>query len=303
MTLPKPDIIDVSDSQDPRSLDWPRIGAAGIVAGYARAGEAGRKDPCCDAHCAGLASITRLRGVYWAWHVDLSPEEQAEALVAAHKDNECELAPVFDVEVPNSHFSPDEFSARLMRSLLRADALLSGGQRAAIYTSDGFWSQHFPGANGWPFRNRMLWVANYGAKSPAIPFPWDEYSGWQFAANTIWSDGSFGKHPKDPAAHVVAEPGVIDGTGGQEVDLSVLGNCSIQNLADGVQPASLLDYADDRDRQRALRRLGFDCGLLDGKWGPRSRAALTAAQKKLGIPEDGVWGPEVEEALDAITKR
>lgn len=318
--MPSTDIIDLSVFQTPGSVDWPRAGAAGLIAMYARAGHGLSVDAACKAHLRGGASIGRPRGVYWYWEPETNPEKQAEMMVAAHVENGCELSPAVDVEddgTPRGHTVPSaDLPALLMRFLLHADTLLAAGSRTTIYTMPGFWSVHFAGDHGWPFRNRMLWVANYGVANADVPFPWDEYALWQHSANTIWSVPEYtdaaGKHhaatqafgPKKPHpdAAIIAQPGHVDGVTG-EVDCNVMGNSSMQDLMNGVQPMTPLDYSDVAHRQRALRRQGFDPGKLDGEWGPKSRAALVLLQKKLGIPQTGAWSAEVEDAIADITKQ
>lgn len=43
--------------------------------------------------------------------------------------------------------------------------------------------------------------------------------------------------------------------------------------------------------QEVLRENGFDCGVSDGKFGPKTRAAIIAFQKANGLRVDGVLGP------------
>ncbi len=44
--------------------------------------------------------------------------------------------------------------------------------------------------------------------------------------------------------------------------------------------------------QSNLKKLGFNPGALDGKFGPNTDAALRAFQKSVGISQDGVAGPQ-----------
>lgn len=304
--VPRPDLIDVSENQPPRYIDWPRVGAAGIVAAYVRAGEGTHRDPCCAAHTDGARSIGRPSGVYWAWHPDVGPEVQAEWLAEAHHTVGAELAPLVDCELDGG-LPPIELARRLGAMLARLDTCLPTGTRGAIYTGPGWWSGRFRADLGAPFRDRMLMVAHYGTATPDIPWPWDEYAIWQAAGNTIWSDGSFGPVPKDPAAHRVALPGVVDGAAddhGQpiEIDVDVLGNTSLGALAEGTQPQSQLDLTTPLGRQRALRRVGVDPGHLDGAWGPASRAALILAQRRLGLTPTGMWGEGEDVAFSEVAR-
>lgn len=54
-------------------------------------------------------------------------------------------------------------------------------------------------------------------------------------------------------------------------------------------------------KQCLLTFLGYDTGVIDGVWGPKSRNATECCQEDLGIPADGVWGPQTEAAvLEAV---
>ncbi|HAN34099.1 MAG: peptidoglycan-binding protein [Ilumatobacteraceae bacterium] len=49
---------------------------------------------------------------------------------------------------------------------------------------------------------------------------------------------------------------------------------------------------DVADLQSRLARLGFDCGRVDGIFGPRTSRALADFQSNCGVTADGVCGPE-----------
>ena len=49
---------------------------------------------------------------------------------------------------------------------------------------------------------------------------------------------------------------------------------------------------DVADLQSRLARLGFDCGRIDGIFGPRTSRALADFQSNCGVLSDGVCGPE-----------
>ncbi len=52
--------------------------------------------------------------------------------------------------------------------------------------------------------------------------------------------------------------------------------------------------------QSRLTRLGFDCGRVDGIFGPRTAGALTAFQDDCGLHTDGVCGSESIRMLDRV---
>ncbi len=55
--------------------------------------------------------------------------------------------------------------------------------------------------------------------------------------------------------------------------------------------------------QEACRRLGHDPGPVDGIYGPKSRAAVTAFQRERGIKADGIVGPVTRSAFRAALEQ
>ena len=68
----------------------------------------------------------------------------------------------------------------------------------------------------------------------------------------------------------------------------------------------LIDHLDPVDEptgiQGRLKNLGFDCGPVDGKVGPRTRDALRAYQAKKGLAVTGEANQETQDALQAEHK-
>jgi len=59
---------------------------------------------------------------------------------------------------------------------------------------------------------------------------------------------------------------------------------------------------DVAELQRILARLGFDCGRVDGIFGPDTAAALQDFQRNSGLPDDGICGSDTVSALDVLTR-
>jgi hypothetical protein len=55
---------------------------------------------------------------------------------------------------------------------------------------------------------------------------------------------------------------------------------------------------DVKKLQEALKKLGYDPGPIDGKWGEKTKAALKKFQKDHGLEDDGVAGPKTWEAIN-----
>lgn len=62
-------------------------------------------------------------------------------------------------------------------------------------------------------------------------------------------------------------------------------------------PVEKHDLTTTRGIQRALARLGYDPGPVDGEMGPRTKQAILAFQKQVGLKEDGVVGPITRSAM------
>jgi len=72
-------------------------------------------------------------------------------------------------------------------------------------------------------------------------------------------------------------------------------------LAKSSSPASILYQGCKGDKvaelQKKLKAAGFDCGPVDGIFGPKTYAAVVALQKACNIKVDGIVGPQTWEAL------
>jgi peptidoglycan hydrolase-like protein with peptidoglycan-binding domain len=59
--------------------------------------------------------------------------------------------------------------------------------------------------------------------------------------------------------------------------------------------------ADLRQAQQQLGRLGYEPGVADGVYGPRTRQALEAFQRAKGLPLTGILDDATRQALDAVS--
>ena len=57
---------------------------------------------------------------------------------------------------------------------------------------------------------------------------------------------------------------------------------------------------DIAELQTSLSRLGFDCGRVDGIFGPRTARSVKAFQQNCGLTENEICGPEVVKALGDV---
>jgi len=69
-----------------------------------------------------------------------------------------------------------------------------------------------------------------------------------------------------------------------------------------LQTAPLMRGDDVAALQSRLTEMGFDCGRVDGIYGPRSEAAVKEFQQSVGISADGKCGPATIIALLRLTR-
>lgn len=60
---------------------------------------------------------------------------------------------------------------------------------------------------------------------------------------------------------------------------------------------------DVADLQTALARLGFDCGRVDGIFGPTTHRAVAEFQRNCGLPVDGMSGSDTVRALQVLARQ
>lgn len=61
----------------------------------------------------------------------------------------------------------------------------------------------------------------------------------------------------------------------------------LMEVIDSIRPRR---FASATERQRFLMKMGYYKAVVDGIWGPLSKAALVMFQRDAGLDPDGVWG-------------
>jgi peptidoglycan hydrolase-like protein with peptidoglycan-binding domain/DNA invertase Pin-like site-specific DNA recombinase len=96
-------------------------------------------------------------------------------------------------------------------------------------------------------------------------------------------------------AVLLACPGTSIAGGPSESNRPAAGTGTVLQRGAGYQAASQRPSV--RAVQRALRRLGWRPGRVDGLFGPRTEAAVESLQGAVGVAVDGIVGPRTRQAL------
>jgi len=75
--------------------------------------------------------------------------------------------------------------------------------------------------------------------------------------------------------------------------------CPGNDLTDVINGVRPISFVTQMERQKALLKLGFYRGDVDGMWGPASKASLVEFQRSVGLIPDGVWGDKTTVAVRA----
>jgi len=174
--------IDVSMHQ--KSIDWPRVKAAGICFAFIKATEGGDfldqyfSDNWKNARTAGVT-----RGAYHFFRPKTAVQLQVDNFVNTVKQlAEGDLPPVLDLEVPNDWvgISQPDRVAIIVEWLTKVEAAL--GVRPIVYMSPSFVTTVLAG-DASALSGHKLWIANYGVPTPAVPHPLSFWTVWQYSDN------------------------------------------------------------------------------------------------------------------------
>src|SRR5262249_55531023 len=133
--------------------------------------------------------------------------------------------------------------------------------------------------------------ASFRARWPTCNSWWTRTSSGSSGHWPIFPSHVAGRHPRRPGSSTPPR-----GEARQQV-----ARCSDAKTADRITHSTEVEMANLQEGtsgpevpalQQLLKRKGFDPGLIDGKFGPGTEAAVIAFQKSEGLGADGIAGPQ-----------
>ena len=120
----------------------------------------------------------KVSAYQWLYPSDkVSVRQQAETLTDLLKQYPVDFGPFIDFEWTKYNGQPANPGASDLYGMLEYFNQMNG-HYPGIYTAIGYWNQYGNDEEYW--KDKILWIANYGVSSPAIPAPWNRWTLWQY---------------------------------------------------------------------------------------------------------------------------
>ncbi|MCL6638044.1 MAG: peptidoglycan-binding protein, partial [Alicyclobacillus sp.] len=188
------------------------------------------------------------------------------------------LMPVLDLESPTT---PGNLTGAQITAWARSFVTYvqqQTGRKVMLYT--GVWYANTYGLTG--LGDIPLWIADYSVSAPPQCGDWTSYLMWQYTDQAT-VQGVTGGVDMSYAPSVDALRGNYT-----EGDLTPMSNPTVQLNSTGAAVKTL---------QTDLNTLGYNCGTVDGDFGPATLAAVKAFQTAQKLTVDGIVGPATWAAL------
>ena len=164
-----------NDKSTPQVFDPAKAYAAGARFVFIKASEAVYLDQdfVMNWHnCKGVLPRGAYHFFRWQWNVI----EQARFFAGVLAKDPGELPPVIDYESRNGVPDRVQAVARLEQFVIEFERI--SGRQLMVYTGPSYWREYGSTAVHW--RERPLWIANYGVTYPSVPAPWTSWDFWQY---------------------------------------------------------------------------------------------------------------------------
>lgn len=270
--------IDISHHNNP--TDFKKAKESGISFVYIKATEGKTyRDPKYQQFATNAKNAGLLIGFYHFARPNNGndPADEAKNFVDAISGSKYDLIPVLDLEV--SVLVDDETLYNWAKAFIDA-VKAKTGHNVMLYTYHHYLIDR-PALKKLAKDQVPLWIASYRDSAPSI-------SGWNW---TMWQ--------YTDQAEI---PGIGKCDADNLVDLNkILVNPKVSKPSKPspkpTLPDVVLKLGDKGEAvkkvQEALKKLKFDCGAIDGIYGPKTKDAVLRFQKAYGIePYDGIYGPK-----------
>lgn len=176
--------IDVS-KWEPK-INWSLVMQDGYRFAFIKVSQDVYPDKRFQEHWAGAKAAGMPRGAYHYIDVESAPEKQAKFFYDSLQGDYGELPFVVDIEgFTSGKYYGSEMWYRYITELNR----LSGNYPLMIYTAYYYWKDNVsnpPAVQDVSYFARYpLWIANYEVTEPAVPYPWKDWTFWQFSESGL----------------------------------------------------------------------------------------------------------------------
>lgn len=167
--------VDVSKWQ--KAMAWPITAKRGVKRAYIRGAYGVTKDPYFEVNWLGAMDVGIERGVTLYPLYALSFDKQLDYWLHLPNVRIGECAPAIDIEFNAGEKKPDRYyQAALLLLLERVEREF--GKTPDVYASPSVIKSYLKLPE---FEQYPLWIANYDARAPEVPLPWqpEMWYGWQ----------------------------------------------------------------------------------------------------------------------------
>lgn len=284
--MPIPRVIDISHYNRVEPNGFVKVAAAGIWGVISKCTES---TTYVDPTYAQRRQAVKDAGLLWGGYHFIRPTSIATQvdffLRAAKPDDRTLVALDWEVSAVNANMAR-EFLERIEVKLGRRAVLYSGNTAKELLGSrvDAYFGSH------------RLWLAQYGSR-PICQRSWSEPWLWQFTG-----DGRGSAPHNIPGILIPGNAGIdINSYAGTREALEAEWAMNAGMSSTPQTPAT--PSHDVRWLQASLNTLGYGTLVVDGDYGPRTKAAVTIFQRAHPpLAVDGVFGPQSLLALEQMLK-